>query len=145
MLRSERGQGLVELALVLPLLLMLFGGIVDLGRAFYTYIGLTNATREGARTGARRPWDAPAITSATETELANSGITGVVPVIECQKWSATGNGAPANCVDTEGGDYITVSAEYKGFSLWLGAFTQVHALTISGRTRMPVQGFKRPS
>jgi Flp pilus assembly protein TadG len=145
MLRSERGQSLVELALVLPLLLLLFGGIVDLGRVFYTYIGLTNATREGARTGARQPWDAPAITSATETELANSGITGVVPVVECQKWSSTGNGASVACVDTEGGDYITVSATHTGFDLVLGAITGVDALTITGRTRMSIQGFKRPS
>jgi Flp pilus assembly protein TadG len=40
---------MVEFALVVPLLTLLFLGAVDLTRAFYTYIGLQNATREAAR------------------------------------------------------------------------------------------------
>lgn len=47
--RSERGAAAVELAIVLPLLLLFIGGIVDFGRYFYTEIQLTNAAREGAR------------------------------------------------------------------------------------------------
>ena len=53
MLRSERGQSLVELALVMPLLILLLTGIADLGRAFYSYIQITNAAREGARAASR--------------------------------------------------------------------------------------------
>ena len=34
MLRSNRGAELVEMALVMPLLLLLFAGIVDFGFAF---------------------------------------------------------------------------------------------------------------
>lgn len=45
----ERGAAAVEMAIVLPLLLLLLGGIVDFGRAFYTKNILTNAAREGAR------------------------------------------------------------------------------------------------
>jgi len=40
---------LVEFALVLPLLLLMLVGIADLGRAFTTYIAITNAAREGCR------------------------------------------------------------------------------------------------
>ena len=47
--RSERGASLVEFAIVLPLFLLLIGGMVDFGRAFYTKVMLTNAAREGAR------------------------------------------------------------------------------------------------
>ena len=47
---SERGAAAVEMALVLPLLLIVLGGLVDLGRAFYTQIVLTAAANEGART-----------------------------------------------------------------------------------------------
>jgi Flp pilus assembly protein TadG len=39
----------VEFALILPVLAILFLGAVDLTRAFYYYIVLENATREGAR------------------------------------------------------------------------------------------------
>jgi len=46
---GQRAQGLVELALALPLLLLLVMGIVDLGMALRSYITVTNASREGAR------------------------------------------------------------------------------------------------
>jgi len=47
--RVSHGQSLVEFALILPVLAILFLGAVDLTRAFYYYIVLENATREGAR------------------------------------------------------------------------------------------------
>jgi Flp pilus assembly protein TadG len=47
--RDERGTQLVELALVLPLMLMLVGATAEFGRFFYTYTTLSKATRAGAR------------------------------------------------------------------------------------------------
>jgi hypothetical protein len=47
--QGQRAQGVVELALALPILLMLIMGIVDLGMALRSYITVTNASREGAR------------------------------------------------------------------------------------------------
>lgn len=55
--RRDRGVALVEFAIVLPLLLLLIGGIVDFGRAFFTEVMLTNAAREGARTAMYAPPD----------------------------------------------------------------------------------------
>lgn len=53
--RSEREKGNVtlELAVVLPLLLLIVAGIIDLGILFWEKEVLTNASREGARAGAR--------------------------------------------------------------------------------------------
>ena len=48
-LRVEKGQAMVEFALVLPLLLALLCGIVDFGWLYYNQITLNNAAREGAR------------------------------------------------------------------------------------------------
>jgi Flp pilus assembly protein TadG len=48
----ERGQALIEFALVLPLFLLLLLGIVQLGSVFRDYIALTDATRVGARQAA---------------------------------------------------------------------------------------------
>lgn len=53
----ERGANLVELALLLPFFFLLLMGIADLGRAFYTYVSLTNAAREGARFASRFPFE----------------------------------------------------------------------------------------
>jgi len=49
-LRSgERGQALLETAMVLPLVLLVSAGIFEFGRAYQTWQVLTNAAREGAR------------------------------------------------------------------------------------------------
>lgn len=52
---ARRGQSLVELALLLPVLALLLGGVLDMGRAFFYQIRLTNAVREGALYGAYAP------------------------------------------------------------------------------------------
>ena len=44
-----RGQGLVEFALVLPILLLIILGVVDFGRAVYGYNTIGNAARGGGR------------------------------------------------------------------------------------------------
>jgi Flp pilus assembly protein TadG len=46
---KERGAELVEFALALPLLLVVFGGIVDFGLLLQRHQVLSNAAREGAR------------------------------------------------------------------------------------------------
>lgn len=46
----EPAQGIVEFALVLPLFLVLMLALVDASRMLFTYISMTNATREMART-----------------------------------------------------------------------------------------------
>ncbi len=46
--KRESGQSLVELAMSMVLLLTLLAGLVDLGRAFFTYIALRDAAQEGA-------------------------------------------------------------------------------------------------
>ena len=50
-----RGQSLVEFALVLPIMLLLLAGAIDLGRLFYAYVAVENAAKEGALFGARSP------------------------------------------------------------------------------------------
>jgi Flp pilus assembly protein TadG len=55
--KHQRGQSLVEFALSSVVLLLLVGGLVDIGRAIALSETLANAAREGARHGA---WfDAP--------------------------------------------------------------------------------------
>lgn len=48
-LRSERGQAMAELALVLPLLLMVLIGILEFGRIFNYWIDTTHLANETAR------------------------------------------------------------------------------------------------
>ena len=50
--RTEAGQALVEFTMILPIFLLLLFALVDFGRAFYTWLLITNAAREGARAAA---------------------------------------------------------------------------------------------
>ena len=50
-LGSNKGQAIVELAYVLPLLVAIVLGIIEFGVLFYDQAVLTNAAREGARVG----------------------------------------------------------------------------------------------
>ena len=49
--RSQRGQSSVEIALLLPILLLILFGIIIVGFMFYAHIQVSNAVREGARAG----------------------------------------------------------------------------------------------
>lgn len=51
-LKNKRGQAMVEMAIVLPILLVILMGIFEFGRIFNTYLIMTNASREGARSAA---------------------------------------------------------------------------------------------
>jgi Flp pilus assembly protein TadG len=48
-MKSARGTAIIEVAMTLPLLLLVSIGIVEFGRAYQTQQVLTNAAREGAR------------------------------------------------------------------------------------------------
>jgi len=49
--RGQRGQSLVEFALSSVVILLLVGGVADIGRSVYVSEALSNAAREGARHG----------------------------------------------------------------------------------------------
>jgi len=50
-LRDNRAQALVEMALVLTILLLLLSGIIEFGRVFSAQLIVSHASREGARLG----------------------------------------------------------------------------------------------
>ncbi len=49
----EQGQSIVEFVLVLPVLLVFFIGMIEVGFAMYSYLRLAGANREGARMASR--------------------------------------------------------------------------------------------
>ncbi len=56
--RSDRGQALVELALIAPVLIILMLGVIDYGRVYFAYISVTNGARVGADYAATGPAEA---------------------------------------------------------------------------------------
>ncbi|MGC9399005.1 MAG: TadE family protein [Anaerolineae bacterium] len=55
--KREKGQSIVEFSLMLPILLVMFIGMVEVGSLFYDYLILAVANREGVRFSSRGRFD----------------------------------------------------------------------------------------
>lgn len=60
-IKNEKGQAIVETALVLPLLLLLLCGIIEIGWVSYNKLTLSYCSREGARYGIVHAADADVV------------------------------------------------------------------------------------
>lgn len=104
--RKEGGQSLVEMAIALVILLLLVGGIFDIGRAFFTYMALRDSVQEGALYGSINP------TLTQEIRNHVLGSSNMIPnlignddiTVEVIGTACTGN-------------MIRVSAEYDAFPI----------------------------
>lgn len=107
--REERGQAVVEMALVLPVLVLLVVGILEFGRLFGAYLTVAHAAREGARL---------AVTGATDAEIED--------LVRRQASSLDGASDPARLTvsvtppfsERTAGTRVTVSVDY-GFEFLL--------------------------
>ncbi len=59
--RPEKGQSLLEFAIILPILLIILAGVLDLGRLYFAYVAVTDAASEGVAYAASHPLDATRI------------------------------------------------------------------------------------
>lgn len=80
--RKQTGQAIAELAILLPVLMLIVLGCLDLGRAYSVWVALCNATREGARYASIYPYTAedgspslPRIIARTQADAQAEGIT----------------------------------------------------------------------
>ena len=115
--KTDRGQSLIEFALSLPLLLSLVLGTIDLGLGFKTYIGLTNAAREGVRWVSLHPTDpagavarVAAEADRVSLEVGDYGAGGYPVALSPDKASYVA------------GDKVTVTISYE-YELLFGAVT----------------------
>lgn len=141
------GQTLVEFALVVPVLLLLLGGAIDLGRVFYSQIAITGAAREGALWAVQHPgsWnegcDAAAITPTNPDQVtchaigeSKGGFATVTPAdITCSSTDPA-SGVITPCAGASpapgGGVWVTVRGT---FTLAIGGVTLPMSATATGR------------
>lgn len=74
-LKNEKGQNLVEFALVVPMLLLLVFGIAEFGRAWMTRNILTGAAREAVRVAVVPSGSIGEATTRANQILSSAGIT----------------------------------------------------------------------
>jgi Flp pilus assembly protein TadG len=130
--RREAGAVLVELAVTLPILMLVFLGAVDFSRVFFSAIELGNAVTSGAEYGARTTGtatDTVGISSVVTADAAN--LTGVVVPTPTSYCTCPTSGTHVNCstfvCTTPSGYgkpkmYVSVTANYTWTSLvtWPG-------------------------
>jgi Flp pilus assembly protein TadG len=113
--RSQAGTSVVEMAFVLPVLLLLVFAIGDFGIAFTRWNSLTNAVREGARAGVvfRAPCDAATVTTDIQNRVANfaasAGLDGSTIVTTVNN-ACGGTGTQLTVTATAPYDYVAMSA-----------------------------------
>lgn len=64
--RRAAGQSLVEMAMIAPVLIAILVTTIDMGRAAYIYVTLSNAVREGARVASLTGPNSPTDTAVTD-------------------------------------------------------------------------------
>lgn len=67
--RGEAGQALAELAIMLPLMLVLVIGVIEVNSAMNAYITVVNSARDGARLGSKGSATTPEIQALVVKDL----------------------------------------------------------------------------
>jgi Flp pilus assembly protein TadG len=114
--RGERGQAVVEFALVIPLLMLLLMGIFRCGVIYNNYIQLTNAVDVGARQLAEeRGQTSPCTDAAGAADNVAAGLTTSSMTLSMSQEGASPYVYPAetgSCPSLVAGDYSTMSGTY---------------------------------
>ena len=104
----DEGQSLVEMAMVLPILLGLFVGILEFGRAWNVRQVTTNAAREGARLAILDSSDEADVRGAIEAHLTRAGLDPAQGEIE------------VSGMDDSIGSLVTIDVQYPFTFTYLG-------------------------
>jgi Flp pilus assembly protein TadG len=94
-LSGESGAELVELAIVLPLLLILIAGIADFAFLFQSFEVVTNAAREGARIGVLPGYGTADIQNRVAAYVTAAGLPGTPVTTVTTPTITPGGGGPS--------------------------------------------------
>ena len=141
--RLTKGQSLLEMSLLVPILLVLVIGAIEVGRLFYTKLVITNAAREGAYYLITHRSDynvgtgsAPNTVMVAQAEASNSGISNVTVSITPKNCCTLGVFSVEVTVETMVDDLLILS--FLGNTLSLGA-TNYEQFPLSSTVEMMVQ------
>jgi Flp pilus assembly protein TadG len=137
------GQSLIELALLLPLIIVLVISAIELGRLFYTHTVITNAAREGAYYLSIHPTDydsgtgaAPKTLQAAQREASNSGIGNITTTVTPLNCCTLGSYSVRVTVDTNVNDLLVIGFIGNMFSV---TATSYDSFPLSASVEMLVQ------
>jgi len=106
-LTDAEGASFVELALVLPLFLMMLIPVVDLGRGFYAAIEVASAAHAGAMYGVENPSDTDGMIQAAKGGASNLSNVSATAAYGCE--CSDGTSDVASCTSTPSCTYNYVT------------------------------------
>jgi Flp pilus assembly protein TadG len=87
---STRGQALTEVLIVMPLLLVLIMGAIDVGRLLFASVALEEAAQEGALFAAYQPADENPIRDRVLSSTTANEVEGATVTVDCVATPAPG-------------------------------------------------------
>jgi Flp pilus assembly protein TadG len=110
LMNDESGQSLIEVYVILPILMLILVGAVEMGRVAYASIEVMNAAAAGVQYGAQNPisaFDAPGIALVAQNDAADITLSSVTPSRSCicsttpaTGCAATGTACPGSNPET---------------------------------------------
>lgn len=111
---GERGAELLELAITLPMLLVVFAAMIDFAVLFQRYQVVTNAAREGARVGILPDYQIADVRARINTYLVQAGLTATAP-LPAVNYTTIGAGPGGSTMNV-----VTVTVQYPHQFIFLG-------------------------
>lgn len=137
LIAESSGQSLVELAIAIPLLVLVLFGAVEFGRLLYMGIEVTNAAHAAATYGSQNRGtasDNPGITLAATSDGINLSNLQVTPQHLC---AATYSATPtSDCTTSNAIEYVQVNTQVTVASLF-------HAYGFGGNYTLHGQAIER--
>ncbi|MDA8433692.1 MAG: pilus assembly protein [Nitrospiraceae bacterium] len=127
-LRRPKGQTVIETALIITLLLMLFFGIAEIARAWWIKGQLNNAARVGVRVAiVTSPLTGGDINCASATDAVRAAACNSISSADVKNTAVVTVGSSGSLEEPQSGDEITVTV--------IGTFTSVvPGLSTGGNT-----------
>lgn len=114
---SSEGASFVELALVLPVFMLMIIPVIDLGRGFYAAIEVASAAHAGAMYGLENPSDTAGMIQAAKSGASNLASVTATATYGCE--CSDGTSPVASCTSTPSCTYnyvtyvdVTVTSPY---------------------------------
>jgi Flp pilus assembly protein TadG len=141
-IRSDSGQALVELAFVLPIVMLILFGIIDFGLALNNYNGDTNLVNIAVRTASVMG----ASTTNTTAQCGGVAKTNLLAYVQCEA-TATGAPTPTYVCFSDNGGYastdttlttgdplkVEVDSTFGWMKILTGGSSYVHGLSLNSK------------
>ncbi|NIM95916.1 MAG: pilus assembly protein [Anaerolineales bacterium] len=121
----ERGQELVEYAIILPIFLLILMSILDLGRAVYCYSAIQNSAREGARYGVIHPEDVAGIEAVVQRKAVGLNPAAMTVTV---------------VLPDEDTIRVAVSFQFRAVTPIIGALLGANEITLASQSTMRIEG-----